>query len=119
MRNGKRLGEMMKLILAVIQNEDEDALTEAMEVEGQSVTRIGSSGGFLRASNVTLMIAVEDVRVQRVMELMGKHCKQRTRHLHPWVPSMEARERFMGAIPVQVGGAAVFILNLERMEKIG
>jgi len=109
----------MKLILAVIQNEDEDALTEAMEIEGMSVTRIGSSGGFLRASNVTLMTAVEDQQVERVMALLSKHCKRRTKHLHPWVPSMEARERFLGAIPVKVGGAAVFILSLERVEKIG
>ena len=109
----------MRLILAVIQNEDEDALTEAMEIEGMSVTRIGSSGGFLRASNVTLMSAVEDQQVERVMALLSKHCKRRTKHLHPWVPSMEARERFLGAIPVEVGGAAVFILSLERVEKIG
>jgi uncharacterized protein YaaQ len=109
----------MKLILAVIQNEDEGPLTEAMEMESLSVTRIGSSGGFLRASNVTLMTAVEDQQVERVMALLGKHCKRRTKHLHPWVPSMEARERFVGAIPVEVGGAAVFILGLERMEKIG
>ena len=109
----------MKLILAVIQNEDEDALTEAMEMEGMSVTRIGSSGGFLRASNVTLMMAVENQQVERVLALLGKHCKRRTKHMHPWVPSMEARERFLGAIPVEVGGAAVFILSLEHMEKIG
>jgi uncharacterized protein YaaQ len=109
----------MKLILAVIQNEDEDALTEAMEGENLSVTRTGSSGGFLRASNITLMMAVEDNQVERVLALLGKHCKRRTKHLHPWVPSMEARERFLGAIPVEVGGAAVFILNLERMEKVG
>ena len=109
----------MKLILAVIQNEDEDALTEAMEQESMSVTRIGSSGGFLRASNVTLMTAVEDQQVERVMTLLSKHCKRRTKRVHPWVPSREARERFLGAIPVQIGGAAVFILSLERVEKIG
>ena len=109
----------MKLILAVIQNEDEDVLTDTMETEGLSITRIGSSGGFMRASNVTLMIAVQDDQVSHVVELFRKHCKRRTKHLHPWVPSMEARERFLGAIPVEVGGAAVFILNLEQMEKIG
>ncbi len=109
----------MRLVLAVIQNEDQDTLTEAMEAEGFSVTRIGSSGGFLRASNVTLMTAVEDGEIERVLALLGKHCKRRTKHLHPWVPSMEARERFLGAIPVEVGGAAVFILSLDRVEKIG
>ncbi len=109
----------MKLILAVIQNEDEDPLTDALETEGISVTRIGSSGGFLRASNITLMTAVEDEHVDHVLALLAKHCKRRTKHLHPWVPSMEARERFLGAVPVEVGGAAVFILSLDKMEKIG
>ncbi len=109
----------MKLVLAVIQNEDEDALTGAMEAEGLGVTRIGSSGGFLRVSNVTLMVAVQDNQLERVLTLLDKHCKRRTKHLHPWVPSMEARERFLGAIPIEVGGATVFILHLERMEKIG
>ena len=108
----------MKLILAVIQNEDEDALTEAVEIEGLSVTRIGSSGGFLRASNVTLMMAVDDNQVDGVLALLGKHCKRRTKHLRPGSPGVEARERFPGAIPIEVGSAAVFILDIERMEKI-
>ena len=109
----------MKLILAVIQNEDGDALTEAVEIEGLSVTRIGSSGGFLRASNVTLVMAVDDDRADSVLAFLGKHCKRSTKHLHPWVPGMEVRERFLGAIPVKFGSAAVFILPLDRMEKIG
>jgi len=109
----------MKLILAVIQNEDADALTRAMEAEGLSITRISSMGGFLRTRNVTLMTAVQDQQVELVLALLGKHCKQRTRHLHPWAPSMEARERSLGAIPVEIGGATVFILDLKRMEQIG
>jgi uncharacterized protein YaaQ len=111
--------QTMKLILAVIQNEDEDALTDTMEAEGLSITRIGSSGGFMRASNVTLMMAVQDELVSHVIELFRTHCKRRTKHLHPWAPSVEARERFLGAIPVEVGGATVFILSLDQMEKIG
>ena len=108
----------MKLVLAVIQNEDQDALTAAVQAEGLSITRIGSSGGFLRASNITLMMAVEDNQIERALALLGKHCKRRTRHLRPWSPSREARERFPSAIPIEVGGAAVFILDIERMEKI-
>jgi uncharacterized protein YaaQ len=109
----------MKLILAVIQNEDEDPLTQALEEKNIGATRIGSSGGFLRASNVTLMIAVNDEQVETVFDLLKIHCKRRTRHLHPLLPNLEARERFLGSIPVEVGGAAVFVLPVERMEKIG
>jgi len=108
----------MKLIIAVIQNEDEDALVQALEDRSIGATRIGSSGGFLRASNVTMMIAVDDQQVEAVFELLKKHCKRRTRHLHPLLPNLEARERFLGSIPVEVGGAMVFVLPVERMEKI-
>lgn len=108
----------MKLIIAVIQNEDEDGLVQALEDSNISSTRIGSSGGFLRASNVTMMIAVDDDQVDAVFALLRKHCKRRTRHLYPLLPNLEARERFLGSIPVEVGGATVFVVPVERMEKI-
>lgn len=108
----------MKLIMAVIQNEDEDALVQELEQHNIGATRIGSSGGFLRASNVTLMIALADGQVDEVLEYLRKHCKRRTRHLHPLLPNLEARERFLGTIPVEVGGAIVFVLPVDRMEKI-
>jgi len=108
----------MKLIIAVIQNEDEDALVEALEDNSIGSTRIGSSGGFLRASNVTIMMAVQDEQIDVVMGVLRKHCKRRTRHLYPLLPNLEARERFLGSIPVEIGGATVFVLPVERMEKI-
>ncbi len=108
----------MKLIIAVIQNEDEDGLVQELEQHNIGATRIGSSGGFLRASNVTLMIAVNDDQVDGVLSYLRKHCKRRTRHLHPLLPNLEARERFLGTIPVEVGGAIVFVLPIDRLEKI-
>ena len=104
----------MKLVMAVIQHEDEDALVQALEEASIGSTRIGSSGGFLRASNVT----VPDEQVERVLALLKQHCKRRTRHLYPLLPNLEARERFLGSIPVEVGGAMVFILPVERLERI-
>ena len=109
----------MKLILAVIQNEDEDPLMQGLEEKNIGGTRIGSSGGFLRASNVTLMIVVDDTQIDTVLDLLRIHCKRRQRHLHPLLPNLEARERFLGSIPVEVGGATVFVLPVDRMEKIG
>ena len=108
----------MKLIVAVLQHEDEDAFVRGLEEANIGSTRIGSSGGFLRASNVTMMIAVTDEQVEEVLNLLKKHCKRRTRHLYPLLPNLEARERFLGSIPVEVGGATIFILPVERMEKI-
>jgi uncharacterized protein YaaQ len=108
----------MKLIIAVIQNEDEDALMQEFEEHSIRATRIGSSGGFLRASNMTLMMAVDDGLVETVLGYLKKHCKRRLRHLHPLLPNLEARERFLGTIPVEVGGATVFVVPVEQMIKI-
>jgi uncharacterized protein YaaQ len=108
----------VKLVLAVIQNEDESALIQAMETQGLGITRIGSSGGFLRANNVTLMMAIKDDQLERVLGLLNKHCKRRTRRLRPRAPSMEARGRFPDAVPIEIGGATVFIVGLEQMERI-
>lgn len=108
----------MKLILSIIQNEDEALLTEALETAKISYTRIGSSGGFLRSSNLTLMMAVDDAAVDRVLRLLSKYCKRRTKQLHTLLPSMEAREQFLGTVPIEVGGATVFILPLEQIVKI-
>lgn len=108
----------MKLIVAVIQNEDEDAFVQGLEDNHIGSTRIGSSGGFLRATNVTIMMAVQDEQIEVVVGLLKEHCKRRTRHLYPLLPNLEARERFLGSIPVEVGGATVFILPMERIEKI-
>ena len=109
----------MKLILAVIQHEDEDVLARTLEEKNIGITRIGSTGGFLRASNVTLMIAIDDDQVDAVLDVLRLHCQRRIRHLNPMLPNLEARERFLGTIPVEVGGATVFVLEVERMEKIG
>ncbi len=108
----------MKLVMAVIQHEDEDALVQALEEANIGSTRIGSSGGFLRASNVTMMIAVQNDQVETILGMLKQHCKRRTRHLYPLLPNLEARERFLGSIPVEVGGATVFVLPVERMERI-
>jgi uncharacterized protein YaaQ len=108
----------MKLIVAVIQHEDEDGLVQELEQHDIGATRIGSSGGFLRASNVTLLIAVADGQVDEVLDYLRKHCKRRRHHLHPLLPNLEARERFLSTIPVEVGGAIVFVLPVERLEKI-
>ena len=109
----------MKLILAVIQNEDEEAFAHDLEERNIGATRIGTTGGFLRATNVTLMIAVDDGLVEAVLDLLRIHCKRRVRHLNPLLPNLEARERFLGSIPVEVGGATVFVLPVDRTEKIG
>ncbi len=102
----------MKLIISVVQRQDETALTKALSAQHIGVTRITSRGGFLREGNVTLFIVVSDQRVDEVMQLIRKHCYTRTKFVAPLPPIAESGEFYpSNPIEVQVGGATVFVVN--------
>jgi len=64
----------MKIILAVIRDTDETQLVEKLLEFGIRVTRMSSTGGFLHRGNVTLMIGVEEDKLEMVMDLVKKTC---------------------------------------------
>ncbi|WP_026369796.1 cyclic-di-AMP receptor [Kallotenue papyrolyticum] len=104
----------MKLLIAVIQRQDEAALTRALAARRIGVTRVSSQGGFLREGNVTLFIVIPDHRVDEVMSLIREHCHTRTRYVAPLPPVAESGEFYPSTpIEVQVGGATVFVLDAE------
>ncbi len=65
----------MKLIIAIVKDSDALPVSDALVEEEYRVTRIASTGGFLRRGNVTLLIGVEADDIQRVCELIEEHCK--------------------------------------------
>ncbi len=102
----------MKLMIAVIQRQDEQALTRALVSHHVGITRVSSKGGFLREGNVTLFIVVPDHRVDDVMQDIRKHCYTRTKIVAPLPPVAESGEFYPSTpIEVQVGGATVFVVS--------
>lgn len=109
----------MKLVFAIVQGEDAGPSVSALNSAGISVTRYASSGGFLQQGNVTLLIGVEDERVEQVINLIRDNCRERNRYLTPIPPMLEAGEMFMPyPVEVQVGGATVFVVNVESYERL-
>jgi len=60
----------MKLIIAILRDSDNESVSQALVNEGYRVTRIASTGGFLRRGSSTLMIGTEYERVDRAIELI-------------------------------------------------
>lgn len=108
----------MKLILAIVNSEDAGTLTEHLTEAGFSATRVASTGGFLRQGNTTFLVGVDDTRVDAALDVIRKACHTRTRYINP-LPSMAVGEEFLIAQPmeVQVGGAIVFVLSVDRFER--
>lgn len=110
----------MKLLVAIVQGEDAPGLTDAL-IEGgyPGPTRINSAGGFLKQGNATLFLAVDQQRVNEVMRIIRENCHTRTQYINPLPPIMEPGEFYMPyPVEVQVGGATVFTLDVERYERL-
>jgi uncharacterized protein YaaQ len=109
----------MKLVVSVVQGKDGDALLKGLTSKGYRATQIDSSGGFLRESNVTLLIGVQDEYVPDVMRIIDENCHSRTQFVNPLMPIMEPGEFYMSnPVEVMVGGATVFVVNVSRYERI-
>lgn len=109
----------MKLVIAVVQGKDVNDLLSSLMSEGFRATQISSSGGFLRESNVTLLIGVEDHEVPAVQAIIQENCHSRTHFVNPLMPIVEPGESLMPApVEVPVGGATVFVLRIDRFERL-
>lgn len=107
----------MKLIVAVINRDDANAVTQNLNQNGFSSTRLSTTGGFLLANNVTLLIGVQDDQVQAAIDLI----RERSHSRKQMVPAItEMSYGFMPVMPVEVtvGGATVFVVDVERFERI-
>ena len=108
----------MKAIVAIVQSDDAGALSDALREQNFQSTLISSTGGFLREGNATLFIGVEDDQVDAVLQIIKENCYTRTQFVNPMPPVMEPGELYMPQpVEVQVGGATIFVYNVERFEK--
>ncbi len=107
----------MKLLFAIVQDEDAKNLTRALVQHEISVTRIASSGGFLRGGNTTLMIGVEKDRLEDALEIIKNKSSQR-KSITTMSPGIS---QYVDSAPmtieVTVGGATVFIVDVEQFYK--
>jgi uncharacterized protein YaaQ len=105
--NGQGKGDSkdMKLVVAIVQGEDADAVIRALLAEKHRLTRINTTGGFLRRGNATLLIGVEDGQVDEVIGLIQSSSRHRTE-----------------AAPIEKGipeyAATVFVLDASHFVRI-
>ena len=103
----------MKLLIAIVSNDDVRTLLNNLMEAGHRATRLASTGGFLRKGNTTLLLGVKDNDVEKVLRILRNTCRKRTEpypiHIseHPTMMPTETVE-------VEVGGATVFIVPIER-----
>ncbi len=108
----------MKLIVAIINSDDANAVMSNLTKAGYSATKLTTSGGFLRAGNVTLLIGVGESKVDEVINIIGEYSSQRKK-ITPLNTTYIGESMLSSmSVEVTVGGATIFVLDVEQFYKI-
>lgn len=107
----------MKLVFAIVNNDDSHAVSSALTKEGFSATKLASTGGFLMSGNTTFLICTEDNRINELIEVIKKYSRRRKQSM-PSTSSYDATNYTSFPVEVSVGGATIFVTNIERFEKV-
>jgi len=109
----------MKLVIVIVQDEDARSLVNGLMQDGFSVTKLATTGGFLRAGNTTLLVGVEDHKLDTVISIIEKLCKSRKQIATTPSPINSSTGVYVPyPIEVVVGGATIFVLDVEQFKKV-
>ena len=109
----------MKLVYAIVRKDNEDEVMNELTVHRFSVTKLATTGGFLRAGNTTLLVGVDDDKFEGAMHVIEKVCKSRKQIATSPSPVAGTTGVYVPyPIEVMVGGATVFVLNVEQFVKL-
>lgn len=107
----------MKLILAIVSNDDASAVSSTLNKNSFQVTKLATTGGFLSLGNTTLIVGCKDEEVEKAIELIGSESKRRT-EIAPAATSFISGEFAPMPVEVTVGGATIFVLDVEQFLKL-
>ena len=109
----------MKLIIAIVQDDDAVDLIDVLTESGFRVTKLATTGGFLKAGNTTLMIGVEKENVDKVLAIIEEICKTRNQIVTSPSPVAGSTGVYVPyPVEVEVGGATVFVVDVDKFIKI-
>ncbi|MGO3751894.1 MAG: cyclic-di-AMP receptor [Peptoniphilaceae bacterium] len=107
----------MKLVISIVQDVDAENLVEEITKKNFRVTRMSTTGGFLKSGNSTLLSGIEDEKVEEYLNIIKNNCK--TREITKTIQSINIPGQTMIPVPIQVkvGGASAFVIDVEEFKR--
>lgn len=110
--------DQLKLVIMIVSDVDGDRLVKRLIQRGYPATKLGSTGGFLRRGNATILSGVNESEVDALMAIVRSECHARTEYVPVnTLPFFGEGVFFTDPVEVRAGGATVFVLDVERFEK--
>ena len=111
----------MKMVFAIISKSDEDITVSALNEAGFFATKLSSTGGFLKKTNTSIIIGVEDEKVGEVLDILKKYAGKRIDEMPYVAPSTARSGNGVGTpyvtVPTSAGGATVFVMEVSAFDK--
>lgn len=103
----------MKLVIAIVHDDDVGGLLKSLVKADFRSTKLSTSGGFLRSGNTTLLIGIEEERLEELTHIIEKSCKSRKETVT--TPPLLGESSLMSMpIEISVGGATLFVIDVEK-----
>lgn len=107
----------MKLLIVIVQDRDVSLLMEELVENEFSVTKLATTGGFLKEGNSTLLLGVNKGEVEKCLSIIDENCKKRATTT-TIINSNDQGPLFQSfPLDITVGGATIFILDVEQFIK--
>ena len=107
----------MKLVFAIVNGDDSQAVSRELTKKGFFATKLASTGGFLSSGNTTFLICTDNERVDEVIAVIEEKSHKRKQYV-PATGSFGAGSFSSFPVEVAVGGATIFVTDVERFEKV-
>jgi len=112
-------GNKVKMVVAIVHDHDASDLMDELTNSNFQATRMASTGGFLREGNTTFMIGTDKDHIDELLDIIEETCKSREKTVAPMSPVANSLESYYSfPMEVQIGGATVFIIDVEQFLKI-
>jgi uncharacterized protein YaaQ len=108
----------LKLAVCIVHSRDRNRITGELVKNGFKFTVIGSTGGFLREGNTTVLIGVEEAEVPTLNQIIGSNCQSREQLVNVMPFEAAPPGAFIpNPVKVPVGGAVLFVIDVEQFHR--
>ena len=109
----------MKLILAIVNDEDTSRLITELNKANFRVTKLSSTGGFLRSGNTTLLVGVDKSELDTALDIVRKNSSSRKAIINTaMTPTGLGNSYLPYPVEVNIGGATVFVIDVDHYERM-
>ena len=108
----------MKMLIAIVQDQDSHILMDELSERDFRMTKLASTGGFLKAGNTTILMGIDDARTPEALSIIENNCKSRDMTTSLMSVTMPGDAYIPYPVELKVGGATVFIMDVESFIRI-